>query len=132
MTHWQRWISQPQTVWLRKATFQIHMWSGIGIGLYVLMISVTGSILVYRNELYVWATRDPIVVARTGPLLTDDELKSAATRAYPEYVVTDINREQNQDEAVRISLDGADSRRRLFNPYTGEDLGNPEPLSMRA
>src|SRR5216110_53667 len=50
MTYWQRWISHPQTAWLRKATFQLHLWSGIGIGLYVLVISVTGSIVVYRNE----------------------------------------------------------------------------------
>jgi len=131
MTHWQRWISRPQTAWLRKATFQIHMWSGIGVGLYVLLISVTGSILVYRNELYIAATRDPIIVARSGPGLTDDELKSAATRAYPGYTSTDISRGQNPDEAVRISLDGPTSaKRRLFNPYTGEDLGDSEPLGI--
>jgi uncharacterized iron-regulated membrane protein len=59
MTFWQRWKSQPQTTWLRRATFQIHMWSGVAVGLYVLMISVTGSILVYRNELYRAATPDP-------------------------------------------------------------------------
>ena len=29
----------PQTTWLRKATFQLHLWSGIGIGLYVLLVS---------------------------------------------------------------------------------------------
>jgi len=131
MTYWQRWISQPQTVWLRKATLQIHMWSGIGVGLYVLLISVTGSILVYRNELYVAATRDPIIVARSGPQLTDDELKSAATRGYPGYTITDISRGQNPDEAVRLSLDGPDSsKRRLFNPYTGKDLGDSEPLGI--
>ncbi len=61
MTNWQRWIRQPQTTWLRKATFQVHLWSGIAIGLYVLLVSVTGSVLVYRNELYRAATRDPIV-----------------------------------------------------------------------
>src|SRR5262245_44826609 len=104
MTQWRRWVSQPQTVWLRKAAFQIHMWSGIGIGLYVLMISVTGSILVYRNELYVAATRDPIVVARSGPQLTDDELKSAVTRAYPGYTISEFRRGQNPDEAVDISF----------------------------
>ena len=36
---------------VRRALFQIHLWTGIGIGLYILMISVTGSVLVYRNEL---------------------------------------------------------------------------------
>ena len=52
---WQRWVRQPQRVWLRRALFQVHLWSGIGLGLYVFFISVTGSVLVYRNELYVWA-----------------------------------------------------------------------------
>lgn len=33
----------------------MHLWCGIGLGLYVFFISVTGSVLVYRNELYVAA-----------------------------------------------------------------------------
>ncbi len=66
MTYWQRWIWQPQTAWLRKTIFQLHLWSGIGFGLYVLMASVTGSILVYSNELYRAATRDPVVVTASG------------------------------------------------------------------
>ena len=49
---WQRWVRQPQKTWLRRALFQAHLWSGIVLGLYVLMISVTGSVLVYSNELY--------------------------------------------------------------------------------
>src|SRR5881628_926419 len=106
MTHWQQWMSQPQNAWLRKAIFQLHMWSGLGIGLYVLLVSVTGSIAVYRNELYVAATRDPIVVAQSGPRLTDNELKEAATRAYPGYAIIGFSRAQNLDQAVSISLDG--------------------------
>jgi uncharacterized iron-regulated membrane protein len=58
LTVWQRWVRQPQTVWLRKALFQVHLWSGIGLGLYIFFISVTGSVLVYRNELYVAATNE--------------------------------------------------------------------------
>ncbi len=56
MTYWQKWLSHPQAIWLRKAIFQVHLWSGIGVGLYVLMVSVTGSIAVYRNELFRAAT----------------------------------------------------------------------------
>lgn len=58
-TTWQRWVRQPQRVWLRRALFQVHLWSGIGFGLYIFFISVTGSVLVYRNELYVAATPAP-------------------------------------------------------------------------
>jgi uncharacterized iron-regulated membrane protein len=75
---------------LRKAIFQIHLWSGIGIGLYVLVVSVTGSIVVYRNELYSAATREPIVILQSGPQLTDDELKAAATRVYTGFTIDDI------------------------------------------
>ena len=66
MTYWYRWIWNPQTVWMRKAIFQIHLWSGIGVGLYVLMVSVTGSIVVYRNELYTAATPPPVVVKESA------------------------------------------------------------------
>ncbi|MBF8300898.1 MAG: PepSY-associated helix domain protein, partial [Acidobacteria bacterium] len=38
-------------MWLRKALFQVHVWTGIGIGLYLGVIAVTGSILVFRVEL---------------------------------------------------------------------------------
>lgn len=53
MTVWHQWLRQPQTVFLRKVLFQIHLWTGIGFGLYMVMICVSGSVLVYRNELYV-------------------------------------------------------------------------------
>jgi uncharacterized iron-regulated membrane protein len=131
MTYWQRWIWQPQTAWVRKAIFQVHLWSGIGVGLYVLLVSVTGSVLVYRNELYMAATPDPIIVTESGPRLTDDQLSDAATRAYPGYAVTTIGRARNPDQAVGISLKGdTDLKNRLFDPYTGKDLGDSVPLGI--
>ncbi len=52
MTLWQRWLTRPQDIWLRKALFQIHLWTGIAIGLYLVLISLTGAILVFRLELF--------------------------------------------------------------------------------
>lgn len=46
MTRWQRWLRIPQDVGLRKLLFQIHLWTGIGIGLYIVLISLTGGVLV--------------------------------------------------------------------------------------
>jgi uncharacterized iron-regulated membrane protein len=133
MTYWQRWIRQPQTVWLRKATFQIHLWSGIAIGLYVLLISVTGSVLVYRNELYRVATPDPVIVTASGPRFTDEQLRKAATRMYPGYRVLNISQPPNPREAVSVALSGiGGTRNRLLNPYTGADLGDAIPLGIWA
>lgn len=131
MTYWQRWISQPQTVWLRKATFQVHLWGGVCLGLYVLLVSVTGSVLVFRNELFRAATRDPIAVTVSGPRLTEEQLSSAALRAYPGYTVLTVSRERKPDAAVSISLKRrSELKQRYFNPYTGEDLGDSVPLGI--
>src|ERR1700730_9381258 len=117
---WQRWVRQPQRVWLRRAIFQVHLWSGIAVGLYISMISVTGSVLVYSNELYRAATAKPIISTDSGPRLTDAQLKEAATHAYPEYQPVNLVRARNPDQAVDVWLRRNDLvRKRLFDPRTG-------------
>ncbi|MEQ1884334.1 MAG: PepSY-associated TM helix domain-containing protein, partial [Bryobacteraceae bacterium] len=49
---WERWMRRPQSVWLRKAMFQLHLWIGIAIGVYIVVVCVSGSLLVFRNDLY--------------------------------------------------------------------------------
>lgn len=50
-TFWQRAVRQPQQLFLRKALFQIHLWTGIIVGLYIIAIGISGSILVFKEEL---------------------------------------------------------------------------------
>lgn len=51
MTMWQQWIMRPHGLWLRRLSFQIHLWLGLAFALYIIVLSLTGSILVYRAEL---------------------------------------------------------------------------------
>jgi uncharacterized iron-regulated membrane protein len=51
MTAWQQWLQHPEKSWLRNAFFQIHLWVGAGVGLYILVMSMSGSMIVFRNEL---------------------------------------------------------------------------------
>jgi uncharacterized iron-regulated membrane protein len=51
MTSWRQWLQHPERSWLRHAIFQIHLWVGAGISVYVLLMSISGSVIVYRNEL---------------------------------------------------------------------------------
>lgn len=126
MNLWTRWARQPQRVWLRRASFQIHLWTGLALGLYVVMLSVTGSALVYRNELdRFFATRRPAFDANATPLTTE-QMRAKAEAAYPGWEITRVGeRVTRRNPTVEVWAERAGERKeRLFNPYTGEDLGD--------
>jgi len=135
MSKWQQWVQKPQSVWLRKALFQIHLWLGIGIGIYVLLLSISGSLLVYRNELYNYFTATPVIVEAAGSRKSEDELRAIAAKTYPGFGISQyFESQKNPREAVEIWMEqtvGDGRVQRLFNPYTGEDLGNSIPAGIR-
>jgi uncharacterized iron-regulated membrane protein len=132
MKPWQRWVQRPQSLWVRKAFFQVHLWVGIGIGIYVLTISISGSAIIYRRELMRKSSRKAVVVAESGHRMSSEELIQHAQRAYPTYEVDNIREAQTPDEPDDVVLERAHKRiERLFDPYTGSDLGNPHSVIDR-
>jgi len=132
MRIWQQWLRQPQRVLLRRAVFQIHLWTGIGLGLYVAVICLTGSVLVYRNELYRAFSPQPVIVAGSGAPLSTEDLKTAALDGYPGHDVTEVRYGETENHAVEVTLKrGAQMKRRLFHPFTAADLGDPLPVGFR-
>jgi len=122
MTPWQSWVQRPHSLWVRKVVFQIHQWVGIGVALYVLVISISGSAIVYRPELH-----RRIVVANAGrPRMRVEEIERSVRRAYPAYEILSVAEPQRPDQPVVVLLETGKHRvARLFNPYTGADLGDP-------
>lgn len=132
MTLAQRWLRYPQGVGLRKALFQIHLWSGLILALYVLVMSVTGTVLIYRRELAKAFSTQPHVITGPGPRMTIAELTEVARRTHPGYEVNRVFPSRNPDQPTEIWLDrGSTKMQRLFNPYTGADLGNSLNLGFR-
>ena len=132
MSAWEKWKKRPQNVWLRKSHFQVHLWTGIGLGLYILLMSVTGSALIFRRELARSLAREPRVAAGPGARMSEDELKQVAQRAYPEYEVTRVSLRKNPDQAAEVLLERRGEKlQRLFNPYTGADLGDSIRFGFR-
>ena len=82
MALWTQAIRQPQTLWIRRALFQIHLWTAIALALYIVMLSTTGSVLVYRNEINtLLATRKP-PFDPNARRLTSQQIREAAQRVY--------------------------------------------------
>ena len=123
----------PQMLWTRKALFQIHRWTGIGAGIYILLMSASGSLIVYRDELSQTFARAPVIVARQGSRMTPEELRRAAQRRHPDYRLTSVYEWTNPAQAVEITFErGGKPMERLFDPYTGSDLGYRLRTGFRA
>jgi uncharacterized iron-regulated membrane protein len=114
---------------LRRVFFQIHLWSGLLVGLYVVAICVSGSLLVFRNEYYTYFRPGTRVEPRATERLTDEGIADAARRLYPGYdVTTVVLRRRAPTASAEVYLKHGDTElHRLFDPYTGEDLGDAEP-----
>jgi len=79
-------------------------------------------------------SRPPVTVAVAGERLNDDQLKAAVARVFPNYTVTNIWPPRRPEQAVEVWLsrnNKAGALHRLFNPYTGKDLGPPDPAKVR-
>jgi uncharacterized iron-regulated membrane protein len=44
-------LHRPQSVFLRRALFQVHLWIGVAAGLYVFVVCITGAALVFRIDM---------------------------------------------------------------------------------
>ena len=132
MTFREQWIHRPQSHWLRKAVFQVHLWAGIALSLYAFVVCVSGSLAVFNSELYTAFLPQPRMVPIVGPRLAGAKLRAAAQRAYPAATVTRVTDYHQPGSAVVAYLGvGVNASQRFFDPYTAKDLGNARPLGLQ-
>ena len=119
---WQRWLTQPQLLRWRRVVVQLHLWVGLALGLYIVVLSVSGSLSVLRPDVHRWFV--PRTVAVEGTKLTGDALQEAVRRTYPAYEVVEVFERRRPDAPAMVTLqrDGA-TVDRLFDPYAARDLG---------
>jgi uncharacterized iron-regulated membrane protein len=113
---------------IRKIMFQIHLWCGLCIGLYVVLISLSGSLLVFRIEFYNYFRPGSTIQPRSADRLDRDAMEAAAKSKYPGLEVKLVQLPRGRNRPAEVYLEGDGSKiHRLFDPYTGDDLGDAEP-----
>jgi len=108
------------------------MWIALVLGAYIVVLSVSGSAIVFRRELNTWLV--PRTVASTeGEKLSGDGLMAAVKAAYPADSVVEVREPSRPERPVFVSLERAGARMdRLFDPYAVRDLGETFPPTLRA
>jgi uncharacterized iron-regulated membrane protein len=116
----------------RAALFRLHAWVGLGTGLYIGVMSLSGSALLFYPELYRALAPRPAIALRANRL-SRVQLKDAAQKRHPGAEVTWIWERKKPPGLVEIWMtDGNKQTERLFNAFTGDDLGSAVPFSIRA
>jgi len=97
----------------------------LGAGLYFVVMSVTGSVLVYNAQLQRLFSPKTRPVVASGPRLDWNELNEVGRTTYHEYDVTVFANQLGTDRPVVMSLTRDGSRSlRLLDPYSGADMGD--------
>jgi uncharacterized iron-regulated membrane protein len=65
---WRQWLRRPKSTWIRKVVFQLHLWSGILLGSYAVVVCASGSAIVFRNDIYDWLESGGKAVSYKGTL----------------------------------------------------------------
>jgi uncharacterized iron-regulated membrane protein len=108
------------------------MWIALVLGVYIVVLSVSGSIAVFRREANLWFV--PREVPSTAGLrLTGEALRAAAQQAYPDSQIVAVRESKRPERPASVLLDRNGQRSdRLFDPYALKDLGDSYPPTLRA
>lgn len=119
------WWRTPHRVWLRRALFQIHLWVGVLLAAYSVVIGLSGSALVFREEIEQWQWGKTLQIhqqARVQPLQTMVDHVQADRAG---WVAVGLRNVMRTDEAALLlmrpekDLTSTNLRYVYFNQYTG-------------
>ncbi len=126
----RNYVKQPQQLWLRRAMFQIHLWVGLFLVVYSVLIGVSGSILVFRQEFLRWGGLNPNygTIEPTGPQLSFAEAAAVLKEKYPKGRIG-LLYPPRRDHPVYFANVSVDRQPRAMgvHPYTGEIVLDEQP-----
>ncbi|MEJ1962682.1 MAG: PepSY-associated TM helix domain-containing protein [Gammaproteobacteria bacterium] len=109
---------------LRRALFQIHLWLGVAIGLYLCVVSTTGAALLFRIDLQ-RAVHPSLLVPESRDLRpTPADIFDALAIAYPTGQIAGVDSPTTARPVYLAYVTQADAFRTvLADPSTGRILG---------
>jgi len=109
---------------MRKVFFNLHLYLALIVGLFVVVVGVTGSIMAFEEEIDHALNSKLFKVEPRGERLTPTAILAAASKAFPGQKFNTLRLPQTPDETVWFNVKGAQV---FLNPYTGEVIGSRDP-----
>src|SRR5882762_10449218 len=111
----------------KKITRFLHLWLGLGAGLVVLVVALTGSIMVFQDEL------EPVLFSKTLKVepgtekLPLDSLLKLAKKEFPKKKINQAKIFYEKSRSLIVTFgkkeEDGDMKMVFIDPYTGRVLG---------
>ncbi len=114
---------------LDNLVYAIHKWSGLIFGLFILMFSVTGTLLIFNDEIDTATNAEMVTVDPASQRLSVDDLVAALVQKYPDASLSSTFLYPGApDRAPMTQLRQEGKNWWVYqNPATGAILGKREP-----
>jgi uncharacterized iron-regulated membrane protein len=109
-----------------RLVYGVHKWMGIVAGAILVVIGLTGSVIVFDDELDRWLNPRLLQVAAGGRVLSLDAQVAAAARALPQGKLDGVYLPVNERAVTEVYFETTGHEHWLVsvNPYTAEVLGS--------
>ncbi|KIC92682.1 PepSY-associated TM helix domain-containing protein [Flavihumibacter solisilvae] len=106
----------------KKNVFKWHHWSGLIVGLFLLLMSLTGSILVFSEEMESSADSPYLAIGNTSGTYSYDSSYSKVSALYPGWEIR-LYGKPSGNEALVYELRNKEQRKKVFtHPQSGNIL----------
>jgi uncharacterized iron-regulated membrane protein len=117
-------LHRPQQLWIRRLNFQVHLWTGIVLALYAIVIGVTGSILVFGGELERLENPSPWPkLAPQGSVADLAMVISNLALSYPHTHIVSVMAPTTAEPVFTAILQSRERITVACHPMTGKVLG---------
>ncbi len=124
MSWLQRYIQRPQQLAVRRLNFQVHLWVGIILTLYMILIGFTGSILVFRPELErLFGLKPWQNIQVQEPVAEITTVVENLKAAYPRLRIVSVDAPAENEATFVAVLEGRGRIKVACGPKEGQVLG---------
>jgi uncharacterized iron-regulated membrane protein len=110
---------------MRKLLLNLHLYLALFIGIFVVIIGVTGSVMAFEEEIDHLTHPQFFKVQPQGNPLPVVDLLKAASAAYPGQRIGNLRLPQNPDDSATFGVKGP--KQVALDPYTGKVVAERSP-----